>query len=142
MGAGDMLYSSGDAQPERLQSAYISESEVKKVVKYLADAYKDEILEEISISSGSISADKSIFESVLDAEEEEDELYEEARTCIIEAGKGSTSYLQRKLGLGYARAARLMDMLEKRGVIGPADGAKPREVLEKITHDENGNNVI
>ena len=142
LGAGDMLYSSGDAQPERLQSAYISESEVKKVVKYLADAYKDEILEEISISSGSISADKSIFESVLDAEEEEDELYEEARTCIIEAGKGSTSYLQRKLGLGYARAARLMDMLEKRGVIGPADGAKPREVLEKITHDENGNNVI
>lgn len=143
LGAGDMLYSSGDAQPERLQSAYITESEVKKVVKYLADAYKDEILEEISISSGSISADKSIFESVLDKEEEEeDELYEDARACIIEAGKGSTSYLQRKLGLGYARAARLMDMLESRGVIGPSDGAKPREVLEKITRTENGENVI
>jgi DNA segregation ATPase FtsK/SpoIIIE, S-DNA-T family len=144
LGAGDMLYSSGDAQPERLQSAYISENEVKKVVKYLADAYKDEILEEISISSGSISADKSIFESVLDdkEEEEEDELYEEARACILEAGKGSTSYLQRKLGLGYARAARLMDTLEKRGVIGPGDGAKPREVLEKINRDENGENVI
>jgi S-DNA-T family DNA segregation ATPase FtsK/SpoIIIE len=142
LGAGDMLYSSGDTQPERLQSSYISESEVKKVVKYLADAYKDEILEEISISSGSISADKSIFESVLEEEEEEDELYEEARQCLIEAGKGSTSYLQRKLGLGYARAARLMDALEKRGVIGPADGSKPREVLEKITRDENGENVI
>ena len=143
LGAGDMLYSSGDAQPERLQSAYVSESEVKKVVKYLADAYKDEILEEISISSGSISADKSIFESALDDEDEdEDELYEEARACIIEAGKGSTSYLQRKLGLGYARAARLMDALEKNGVIGPSDGAKPREVLEKINRDENGNNVI
>ncbi len=143
LGAGDMLYSSGDAQPERLQSAYVSESEVKKVVKYLADTYKDEILEEISISSGSISADKSIFESVLDSEEEEeDELYEEARECIIQAGKGSTSYLQRKLGLGYARAARLMDTLEKRGVIGPSDGAKPREVLEKITRNENGENVI
>jgi DNA segregation ATPase FtsK/SpoIIIE, S-DNA-T family len=143
LGAGDMLYSSGDAQPERLQSAYVSESELKKVVKYLADAYRDEITEEISISSGSISADKSIFESVLDREEEEeDELYEEARECIIEAGKGSTSYLQRKLGLGYARAARLMDALEKRGVIGPSDGAKPREVLEKINRDENGNNVI
>jgi S-DNA-T family DNA segregation ATPase FtsK/SpoIIIE len=144
LGAGDMLYSSGDAQPERLQSAYISEMEVKKVVKYLADVYKDEILEEISISSGSISADKSIFESVLndEKEEEEDELYEEARACIIEAGKGSTSYLQRKLGLGYARAARLMDMLESRGVIGPSDGAKPREVLEKINRDENGENII
>ncbi len=144
LGAGDMLYSSGDAQPERLQSAYVSESEVKKVVKYLADAYKDEVLEEISISNGSISADKSIFESVLDdeKEEEEDELYEEARECIIQAGKGSTSYLQRKLGLGYARAARLMDMLENRGVIGPSDGAKPREVLEKINRNENGENVI
>jgi len=94
-------------------------------------------LEEISISNGSISADKSIFESILNNEEDdEDELYEEARVCIIEAGKGSTSYLQRKLGLGYARAARLMDTLEKRGVIGPADGAKPREVLEKINRDE------
>ncbi len=144
LGAGDMLYSSGDAQPERLQSAYVSESEVKKVVKYLADAYKDEVLEEISISSGSISADKSIFESVLDdeKEEEEDELYEDARECIIQAGKGSTSYLQRKLGLGYARAARLMDMLESRGVIGPSDGAKPREVLEKINRDESGNNMM
>jgi len=143
LGAGDMLYSSGDAQPERLQSAYVSEDEVKKVVKYLADAYRDEILEEITISGGSISADKSIFESALDNEEDdEDELYEEARVCIIEAGKGSTSYLQRKLGLGYARAARLMDALEKRGVIGPSDGAKPREVLEKINRDENGNNVI
>jgi S-DNA-T family DNA segregation ATPase FtsK/SpoIIIE len=144
LGAGDMLYSSGDAQPERLQSAFISESEVKKVVKYLSDAYKDELSEEIALSQGSISADKSIFESVISDEkdEEEDELYEQARQCIIEAGKGSTSYLQRKLKLGYARAARLMDMLEDRGVIGPSDGAKPREVLEKMDHNEMGENVI
>ena len=144
LGAGDMLYSSGDAQPERLQSAFISESEVKKVVKYLSDAYKDEIGDEISLSSGSISHDKSIFESTLEDEVmgDDDELYEEARIAIIEAGKASTSYLQRRLKLGYARAARLMDTLEERGVIGPGDGAKPREVLEKITHDEVGNNVI
>ena len=149
LGAGDMLYSSGDAQPERLQSAFISESEVKKVVKYLGDAYKDEVSEEISLSQESISADKSIFESTL--EEDDDEMYEEARLCVIEAGKASTSYLQRKLKLGYARAARLMDKLEERGVIGPGDGAKPRDVLdpvarerrgEKIIHDENNNNVI
>lgn len=131
LGAGDMLYSSGEVQPERLQSAFISEIEVKKVVRYLADTYKDEILEEISLSSGSISVDKSIFESTLDSEEEgdDDELYEEARICVMEAGKASTSYLQRKLKLGYARAARLMDKLEERGIIGPGDGAKPREVL-------------
>lgn len=145
LGAGDMLYSSGEAQPERLQSAFISENEVKKVVKYLADAYKDEISAEIALTSGSISADKSIFESTLDSDEDmedDDELYEEARICVIEAGRASTSYLQRKLKLGYARAARLMDKLEERGVIGPGDGAKPREVLEKIERNEAGENVI
>ncbi len=145
LGAGDMLYSSGEAQPERLQSAFISESEVKKVVKYLADAYVDEITEEISLSSGSISPDKSIFESSLEDEDggDDDEMYEEARAAVIEAGKASTSYLQRKLKLGYARAARLMDKLEERGVIGPGDGAKPREVLEKIEHNpETGENII
>lgn len=144
LGAGDMLYSSGEAQPERLQSAFISETEVKKVVKYLADAYKDEITEEISLSVGSISADKSIFESTLEDEggENDDEMYEEARAAVVEAGKASTSYLQRKLKLGYARAARLMDTLEERGVIGPGDGAKPREVLEKIERNETGENVI
>jgi DNA segregation ATPase FtsK/SpoIIIE, S-DNA-T family len=144
LGAGDMLYSSGEAQPERLQSAFISEGEVKSVVKYLIDAYKDEIMDEISLTTGSISPDKSIFESSFDDEdmEDDDEMYEEARQCVIEAGKASTSYLQRKLKLGYARAARLMDKLEERGVIGPGEGAKPREVLEKITHDETGGNVI
>ena len=142
LGAGDMLYLSGDAQPERLQSAFISENEVKKVVKYLADAYKDEISDEISLTTGSISADKSIFESTLDGDDDDDEMYEEARLCIIEAGKASTSYLQRKLKLGYARAARLMDKLEERGVISAGDGAKPREVLEKINRDENGEDTI
>ena len=143
LGAGDMLYSSGDAQPERLQSAFISETEVKKVVKYLVDAYADEVSEEISLSAGSISADKSIFESTLeDDADDDDEMYEEARACVIEAGKASTSYLQRKLKLGYARAARLMDKLEERGVIGPGDGAKPREVLEKIEHTETGENIV
>ena len=147
-----MLYSSGIAQPERLQSAFISEEEVKKVVKYLNNAYKDEIMEEIALSEGSISADKSIFsagggpafgwEDLDEANGDEDEMYEEARACVIEAGKASTSYLQRKLKLGYARAARLMDTLEARGVIGPGEGAKPREVLEKIERNENGENII
>ncbi|MES2023821.1 MAG: DNA translocase FtsK 4TM domain-containing protein [Patescibacteria group bacterium] len=142
LGAGDMLYSSGKAQPERLQSAFITEAEVKSVVKYLADAYKDEVMEDIAMTTGNISADKSIFESTLDDAGDDDEMYEEARACVIEAGKASTSYLQRKLKLGYARAARLMDMLEERGVISAGDGAKPREVLEKIEHTESGENVI
>ncbi len=134
LGAGDMLYLSGDMPAsKRLQSAFISEQEVKKVVKYLADNYKDEIMAEINLTGG-ISADKSIFESTLDDEsgdEEDDEVYEEARQIVIQAGKASTSYLQRKLRVGYARAARLIDMLEERGVVGPGEGAKPREVIEK-----------
>ncbi|PIZ85244.1 hypothetical protein COX94_03140 [Candidatus Nomurabacteria bacterium CG_4_10_14_0_2_um_filter_33_9] len=153
LGAGDMLYSSGDAQPERLQSAFISETEVKKVVKYLTNAYENEVFDEISLTTGSISADtlrrqgfggqESIFESTLDDNDnDDDEMYEEARLCVIEAGKASTSYLQRKLKLGYARAARLMDKLEERGVISAGDGAKPREVLEKIEHTESGENVV
>ncbi len=131
LGAGDMLYSSGDAQPERLQSAFISEGEVKKVVKYLADRYQDDMSSELNLT-GTITHDKSIFESTIgDENEADDDLYEEARQIVIETGKASTSYLQRKLGVGYARAARLIDMLEEHGVVGPGNGAKPRDVLEK-----------
>ena len=61
--------------------------------------------------------------------EDDDDLYEDARQIVIEAKKASTSYLQRKLRVGYSRAASLMDMLEERGVIGPADGSKPREII-------------
>ena len=66
-----------------------------------------------------------------DDEEIDDDLYEDARTAVEEAGRASTSYLQRKLKIGYSRAARLMDVLEEHSVIGPADGSKPREVLSR-----------
>ena len=72
------------------------------------------------------------------AEEEDDDLYEEARETVVQSGKASTTYLQRKLRVGYARAARLMDMLEERGVIGPGEGAKPREVLVRSTDEGYG----
>ena len=136
LGAGDMLYSSGDmASPERIQSAFISEDEVKKVVKFLANNAKEDLPNEINLTGGSIGADKSIFEASMD-EDADDDLYEEARQTVIEAGKASTSFLQRKLGVGYARAARLVDMLEERGVVGAGNGAKPREVLEKSVDAE------
>lgn len=130
LGAGDMLYASGEmSQPERLQSAFISEEEVKKVVEYLKKAYMDELPDTIELS-GSIEKGNNLFESGMGSDEEDD-LYEDARTTVMEAGKASTSYLQRKLGVGYARAAKLIDMLEERGVVGPGNGAKPRDVLEK-----------
>ncbi|MFZ2831772.1 MAG: DNA translocase FtsK 4TM domain-containing protein [Minisyncoccia bacterium] len=137
LGAGDMLYISGEmSKPTRIQSAFMSETEVKSVVKYLVNLPTDGLpdTDEINLSSGSISNEKdSLFSSSFDedAGNDDDDLYEDARMIVIEAGKASTSYLQRRLKIGYARAARLIDMLEDRSVIGPGDGAKPREVLEK-----------
>ncbi len=128
LGAGDMLYLSGEmSQPSRLQSAFISETEVKRVVKYLSDSWGDEVPHEINFESVGTTGSNGLGVSL--EEDEDDELYEEARGAIIQAGKASTSYLQRKLGIGYARAARLIDILEERGVVGPGEGAKPREVF-------------
>jgi len=137
LGAGDMLYLGAEmSKPVRLQSAFISETEVKKVVKYLADEYKDEIVNEINLTStepGSSAAFDSMSDVLAgDSLEEEDEMYESARQAVMSAGKASTSYIQRKLGVGYSRAAKLMDMLEERDVIGPANGSKPREVIGAV----------
>jgi S-DNA-T family DNA segregation ATPase FtsK/SpoIIIE len=131
LGAGDMLYLSGEmSKPTRIQSAYISETELKRTVKFLIDTYQDEIPEEIDISSA--DQDKNpLFDSLTTNrdEDEGDSLYEEARETITTNDKASTSFLQRKLRIGYARAARIMDMLEEDGIIGPADGSKPREII-------------
>lgn len=135
LGAGDMLYISGEmSKPTRIQSAFMSEGEVKSVVKYLAGLETDKLPDEINFSQGSISNDRDpLFESSFeDADGDgDDDLYEDARIIVIEAGKASTSYLQRRLKVGYARAARLMDMLEERNVISAGNGAKPRQVIEQ-----------
>ncbi len=137
LGSGDMLYASGEGQPERLQSAFISEEEVKKVVKYLVDAFRDEVPSELNLT-GALAPLNSIFSTTIGGDDggDDDDLYEEARQIVIETGKASTSFLQRKLGVGYARAARLIDILEERGIVGPGNGAKPREVLEKSVETE------
>jgi len=138
LGAGDMLYSCAESpQPERLQSAFISEEEVKKVVEYLRKAYIDEIPNTIELSGNIDRGGNNLFSDMIGGDDGDDDLYEDARMTVMEAGKASTSYLQRKLGVGYARAAKLIDMLEERGVIGAGNGAKPREILEKpMDHTE------
>ena len=127
LGQGDMLAVVSDSQVERLQSAYITEEEVKKVVTYLRDTFKDDIRDTIELT-GNVGTDKTMFSDDMD-NGDDDPLYEEARMVVVEAGKASTSYIQRKLKVGYARAARLMDMLQERGIIGASDGAKPRDIL-------------
>ncbi|OHB17176.1 MAG: hypothetical protein A2749_01295 [Parcubacteria group bacterium RIFCSPHIGHO2_01_FULL_45_26] len=133
LGAGDMLYlSSETTKPIRLQSGYVSEAEVKKVVSFITENNEselDQLATEVSdVGSGFTQNESgSAFDdsgAVLD----DDEMYEEAKDTVEKAGKASSSLLQRKLKVGYARAARLLDMLEERGVVGPGSGAKPREV--------------
>jgi S-DNA-T family DNA segregation ATPase FtsK/SpoIIIE len=130
LGAGDMLYLSGEmSKPTRIQSAFISEKEVKDVVKFLIANAADDIPSELDLTEAAVAGKNVLFDSAVDSEGDDDELYEQAKQFVTEAGKASTSYIQRKLRVGYSRAARLMDLLEERGVIGAADGAKPREVM-------------
>ena len=136
IGAGDMLYLSSDSpKPIRLQSAFVSEEEIKRVVNYLKN--QDAELDTISFEENQDSGADSFMRSLTGSEEMEDELYSDAKAAVIEAGKASTSYLQRKLRIGYGRAARLVDLLEENGVIGPADGARPREILSHGAGDSD-----
>lgn len=134
LGNGDMLYLAGDtSKPKRIQGAFISEKEVKKVSSFIIDQADKFETEEIEIDS---KLPVGSLDSLADGDFEDgddDELFESARELIMEAGKASASLLQRRLRVGYARAARLLDMLEERGVVGPGDGAKPREVF--ISHN-------
>jgi S-DNA-T family DNA segregation ATPase FtsK/SpoIIIE len=134
LGAGDMLYLGGDMQkPVRLQSAFITENEVKNITEFIAKNNEPQLPVEMGAPSPTTSAGGNLSAATGggfgDEEDVDDEVYEAARAEVIQSGKASTSYLQRKLRIGYSRAARLMDVLEERGVIGPADGSKPREVL-------------
>jgi len=138
LGAGDLLFVSADiSKPKRIQGPYISEKEVKRVVDYIK-AQREKLLldQEVKFSDNHLAEDleKSLevkggeiggFEDYIG---DEDSLYEEAKKIVIEAKKASASFLQRRLRIGYARAARLLDILEGEGVVGPGEGAKPREV--------------
>lgn len=140
IGQGDMLYLSGElAKPTRLQSAYISNEELMRVVNYLKDQDTAFALDTVSFDEDTSNDPNAFFAASVD-DEDEDDLYGEAKQAVIEANKASTSFLQRRLRIGYSRAARLIDALEDNGVIGPADGAKPRAILntdnETPSHDD------
>ncbi|HPN55132.1 MAG TPA: DNA translocase FtsK 4TM domain-containing protein [Candidatus Moranbacteria bacterium] len=148
LGNGDMLYSAAEAVDlKRVQGVFVSEDEIKRVVKFIKnqkfnkieDDLSDEIVAENGKSSGNkngevittYTGDKIDFASIPENNNDmEDERYEEAKEVVLQAGKASSSLLQRRMRIGYSRAARLIDILEERGVIAPSDGTnKPREVL-------------
>ncbi len=131
LGRGDMLFLNPQlSKPKRLQGAFISEDELKAVVRFLKEDEPPQYDHSITEKGGKSGAGPSVFGS----ESDHDDLFEEAKELIISEGKASASFLQRRLRVGYARAARILDELEEAGIVGPARGSKPREIL--ITETE------
>ena len=123
VGNGDFLFLGVDTKKmQRVQSAFVAEKEVKDVVNY--------IIEKNGPMGMQVSYEQKKTTTGVLGDDDDDELLEEARDIVISAKKASTSLLQRKLKIGYSRAARLIDLLEERGVVGPQNGSKPREILE------------
>ncbi|MCX7779028.1 MAG: DNA translocase FtsK [Patescibacteria group bacterium] len=133
LGRGDLLFISPQlSKPKRLQGAYVSDEEIKRVVEFLRNKAEPEYLEEIINFQPSEIKKDEFFEG-------EDELLSEAREVVMKAGRASATLLQRYLRIGYARAARLLDLLEQEGTIGPPDGARPRQVFKKEENQETEN---
>jgi S-DNA-T family DNA segregation ATPase FtsK/SpoIIIE len=138
LGRGDMLFLSSEySRPKRIQGGFISSSEIKKVVNFIQKENLPEEIEEVKESLARQLEEIDSGKVPLASFDQDDPLYEEARKVVVQYQKASASLLQRRLKIGYARAARLLDMLEERGVVGPADGAKPRKVYIKESQISN-----
>lgn len=130
LGKGDMLFlPMGENSPLRVQGAYVSDEELERLVQYTVNQQKAQYDEKfLNLSESS----RPGVDDVKDQEEEyDDPLYNEIVDFVVNSGKASASLLQRRFRLGYNRAARCIDLLEERGIVGPANGSKPREVLIK-----------
>ena len=130
LGHGDMLFSPvGSQKPKRIQGCLVSDSEIESVVEFIKKSqqadYSDSIAEEIERNAA--SDDKGSDDA--DTGENDDPMLSDAIKYVIEAGQASTSFLQRRLRLGYARSGRLIDQMEQKGIVGPSEGSKPRQIL-------------
>ncbi|HIR58520.1 MAG TPA: cell division protein FtsK [Candidatus Onthousia excrementipullorum] len=133
LGKGDMLFlPMGEADPERIQGAFISDDEIKRIIDYTIEQQKAEYDQAFMDLKGDSEKSASQKEDMRQEEEYDDPLYNEIVEFVIESQKASASLLQRRFKLGYNRAARIIDLLEERGIIGPPNGSKPREVLVKL----------
>ena len=127
LGRGDLLFlRPGSAKPIRAQGAYVTDAEIEQVTSFLkqqgAPAYDERLM------AHDRQPESATFET------EKDEMYEQAKTLVMATGQASTSLLQRRLRLGYGRAARILDLMEQEGIVGPPQGSRPREVLVN-SHD-------
>jgi S-DNA-T family DNA segregation ATPase FtsK/SpoIIIE len=135
LGMGDMLYTTSDMpKPRRAQGALINKDEIIKITDYLREQrkpqYDDEVVSQVVQLNG-----KGGIVVDYGANEPDDDMYKDAVRAVIDAGKASTSMLQRKLRVGYGRAARMVETMEEQGIVGPADGSRPRDVLVSSMDD-------
>src|SRR5216684_4709423 len=129
LGKGDMLFlPPGSSRLTRVHGAYVTENEINRVVDFWKQQASPEYNEEFLLAPPA-DDDAEIDGPV--SSDEQDPMYEDALRVVLEMGKASTSTLQRRLRLGYGRAARILDMMHRDGIIGPPDGSKPREVLKR-----------
>ncbi len=148
LGRGDMLYlPQGDNSPTRIQGAWICEEEIHRIIDYVCQQQKsqyDARFDNLYNDEKTIDVTTTGIDANYDIDEEyDDPLYNEIVDFVVQTGKASASILQRRFKLGYNRAARVIDLLEKRGIIGPATGnSKPREVLVKYGNDSNNGGII
>jgi S-DNA-T family DNA segregation ATPase FtsK/SpoIIIE len=137
LGRGDLLFSIPEfPKPKRVQAALISDIETTKVCDFLRSQRPPQYDDEVISQPVQLNGKGSVVSSM--EGEDEDDMWKDAVRVVIDSGKASTSLLQRKLRIGYGRASRLMDMMEEQGIIGQADGAKPREVLVRSADDVFG----
>ena len=133
LGMGDMLYSPiGSNKPLRVQGCYISDEEVEKLCEFIKNQGESEYSEKIQKEIESKAAQDKTSTKFTDGGESGenlDPLFDDAVDVVLENGKASTSFLQRKLGVGYSRGSKIMDQMEDKHIIGPAEGAKPRKIL-------------
>lgn len=133
LGNGDMLFLPSDAsKPKRIQGSFVGDKEIKVVTDFIKNQEKPAYVEEL------IAETKDSKQA--DVESNGDKLLEEAIDLVVKTGKASASYLQRRFRIGYARAARLLDLLEAKGIVGPGEGAKPRDILISRTDLEDKEN--
>ena len=126
LGKGDMLYSGSTAPfPVRIQGTLVSDEEVESVVEYVKSFGEPDYIDDEMF----IDDDDDGDEGTMFREDGQDPLYDQALEIVVQAGKASASYIQRKLSIGYNRAARLVEEMEQRGIVGPANGSKPREII-------------
>ena len=153
IGKGDMLFlGRGDSKPMRIQGTFVEDSETKKVADHLRSQIVESVEQDVAVDNFTTPTSEDVSQPMpppqqqspsvdfddLDASAEDD-LYEEAKQIVIKSKKASASLLQRRLRVGYARAARLLDLLEENNVIGPADGSKPRDVYVQDQDQEQDN---